>query len=99
MEFDLNHALVTHNESARRFEAVVHGLTAFIVYKILPGRMVIQHTEVPPELEARGLAARLTRAALDYARSKKFEVVPACPYTAAFIAKHPEYNDLLPSPL
>ena len=99
MEFALDKVQVTHNESARRFEAVVHGLTAFIVYKMLPGRMVIQHTEVPPELEARGLAAKLTRAALDYARSKEFEVVPACPYTAAFIAKHPEYSDLLPSPL
>ena len=95
MEFDLDHVQVMHNEVVHRFEAEVHGLTALIIYKILPGRIVIQHTEVPPELEARGLAAKLTRAALDYARSKGFQVVPACPYTAAFIAKHAEYNDLL----
>jgi uncharacterized protein len=98
MEFDLEHVLVTHNEATRRFEAIVQELTALIVYKLVPGAMVIQHTEVPPELEGRGLAAKLTRAALDYARSKGFQVVPACPYTAAFIAKHPEYGDLLPSP-
>jgi predicted GNAT family acetyltransferase len=97
MEFDLDQVQITHNESAHRFEAEVHGLTALIVYRIQPGRMIIQHTEVPPELEARGLAAKLTRAALEYARSKKFQVVPSCPYTAAYIAKHPEYSGLLSS--
>ena len=98
-DFTVNQIEVRHDEAEHRFEADIQGLKAVLIYKIVPGRMLIQHTEVPPELEARGLAARLTRAALDFARSKKFEVVPACPYTAAFIAKHPEYNDLLPSPL
>jgi len=36
--------------------------------------------------------------ALEYARSQNLEVVPACSYTASFMAKHPEYNDLLPPP-
>ena len=98
MEFDLDQVEVRHNESARRFEAEVHGLTAIVVYKIQPRRMVIQHTEVPPELEARGLAGKLTRAALEYARGRRFQVVPSCPYTAAYIARHPEYHDLLSLP-
>ena len=95
MEFDLDQVNIVHNESARRFEADVQGLTAFLVYKIAPSCMIVQHTEVPPELESRGLAAKLTCAALDFARSQNLLVVPACPYTASFIAKHPEYSDLL----
>ena len=87
---------VKHDETAHRFEAEVHGLKAILVYKIVPGRMLIQHTEVPPILEGRGLAARITRVALEYARSKGLEVVPACSYTASYMAKHPEYSDLLP---
>ncbi len=98
MEFALDQVEVKHNEAVHRFEAEIHGLKAVVVYKIIPGLMLIQHTEVPPVLEGRGLAARLTRVALEFARSKGLQVVPACSYTASFMAKHPEYNDLLPPP-
>ena len=98
MEFDLSQVVVTHNEAAHRFEATVHGLAALLDYKIHSGAMVIRHTEVPPELGSRGLAGRLTALALDYARSKNLSVVPACSYAVTFMAKHPEYNDLLPPP-
>ena len=97
-DFALNQIEVKHDEAAHRFEAVVQGLSAVLIYKIVPGRMLIQHTEVPQELEGRGIAAKMTRVALEYARSNKLEVVPACSYTATFMAKHPEYNDLLPPP-
>jgi uncharacterized protein len=98
MGIELDKIEVKHNESARRFEADLQGSTAVLVYKMVPGRMLIQHTEVPQELEGRGIAAKMTRVALEYARSQKLEVVPACSYTASFMAKHPEYNDLLPPP-
>jgi uncharacterized protein len=98
MEFAVDRVEVKHNEAVHRFEAEIHGLQAVVVYKLIPGRMLIQHTEVPPVLEGRGLAARLTRVALEFARSKGLQVVPACSYTASFMAKHPEYNDLLPPP-
>jgi hypothetical protein len=98
MGIELDKLEVKHNEAARRFEADLQGSTAVLVYKLVPGRMLIQHTEVPQELEGRGIAAKMTRVALEYARSQKLEVVPACSYTATFMAKHPEYNDLLPPP-
>ena len=98
MEFVLANAEIRHNEKAHRFESENHGLLSVLVYKIVPGRMLIQHTEVPASLEGRGLAAKLTRVALEYARKEKLQVVPACSYTASFMAKHPEYNDLLPPP-
>ena len=98
MEFILANAEIKHNEKAHRFESENNGLLSVLVYKIVPGRMLFQHTEVPPSLEGRGLAAKLTRVALEYARKEKLQVVPACSYTASFMAKHPEYNDLLPPP-
>jgi len=98
MGIELDKLEVKHNEAARRFEADLQGAIAVLVYKLVPGRMLIQHTEVPKELEGRGIAAKMTRVALEYARSQKLEVVPACSYTATFMAKHPEYNDLLPPP-
>ena len=98
MGIELDKIEVKHNEAARRFEADLQGSMAVLVYKMVPGRMLSQHTEVPHELEGRGIAAKMTRVALEYARSQKLEVVPACSYTATFMAKHPEYNDLLPPP-
>jgi len=98
MDFILAHVEVKHNEKAHRFESEIHGMLAVLVYRIVLGRMLIQHTEVPPALEGRGLAAKLTRVALEYARNEKLQVVPACSYTASFMAKHPEFNDLLPPP-
>jgi hypothetical protein len=98
MEFAVGQVEVKHNVAAKRFEAEVQGLKALVVYKLIPGRMLIQHTEVPHELEGRGLAAKLTQVALEYARSQSLQVVPACSYTSSYMAKHPEYNDLLPPP-
>ena len=57
--------------------------------------MVIEHTEVPVELEGRGIAGRIVKTALDHARSQNLVVLPLCPYAKAYIGRHPEYRDLL----
>ena len=86
---------VVHNLEAQQFELRVGESLCVVQYRIAPGKMIIFHTEVPPPLERRGLAARLTRAALEFARLEKLRVEPRCPYTAAFFHKHPEYAGLL----
>lgn len=97
MDANLNDATVTHNEEAHRFEAGIGGLRAFIAYSRFPGRIVYTHTEVPQPLEGQGVAAKLTRAALDFARVHQLRVVPLCPYVSSFIRKHPGYQDLVSS--
>lgn len=88
---------VLHNPEARRFELTMEGRTAFSKYLLAGNKMVIEHTEVPVELEGRGIAGRIVRAELDYARERKLVVLPLCPYAKAFIGRHPEYQDLLES--
>lgn len=95
MELNLDHVVVIHNEEGQRFEATVDGLRALLTYRRFPDRIVFPHTEVPAPLEGQGLAAKLTRAALDFARTNHLRVVPLCPYVASFLQKHPEYQDLL----
>lgn len=95
MELNLNDVVVAHNEEAHQFEATVDGLHAFLTYRQTPDRMILPHTEVPAPLEGHGLAAKLTRAALDFARAHRLRVVPLCPYVADFLRKHSEYQDLL----
>ncbi len=95
MELNLDDVVVTHNEEAGRFEATVDGLRSLLAYRRFPDRIVLQHTEVPPPLERKGLAAKLTRTALDFARANHLRVVPSCPYVSGFLRKHREYQDLV----
>jgi len=88
-------ALVVHNLTAQQFELHIEGMICLLQYRVANGKIIIHHTEVPPPLENRGLAERMTRAALDYARSLHLQVEPRCPYTAAFLRRHREYCDLL----
>ncbi len=95
MDVNLKSAAITHNEKAQQFELLVDGLRALLTYRLSPDRIVLLHTEVPPSLEGQGLAARLTRFALDFASEKQLRVVPLCPYASSFIRKHMEYQYLV----
>ncbi|HET8923306.1 MAG TPA: GNAT family N-acetyltransferase [Candidatus Acidoferrum sp.] len=95
MEQNLDDVAVVNNEEARRFEANVNGLRAMLTYRQFPDRIIFDHTEVPPPLERKGLAANLTRAALDFARAHHLRVVPECSYVASYIRRHPEVQDLV----
>ncbi|MFD6568133.1 GNAT family N-acetyltransferase [Micromonospora profundi] len=53
------------------------------------------HTEVSPEYEGRGVGAALARTGLDEARAAGLLVLPTCPFIAGWIARHPEYQDLV----
>ena len=90
-----NEEPVIHNAAAKRFEATVDGKVAFSKYLLVGEKFIVEHTEVPVELENKGLASRIVRTALDYARAQNLRVMPLCPFTAAFIHRHPEYQDLV----
>ena len=86
---------VTHNRTASQFEVSLEGGTAFLTYRIKPGAILFLHAEAPPQLEGRGLAGKLARAGLDFARQEGLQVVPLCPFVAGYVKRHPEYLDLV----
>ena len=80
----------------QRFEALLaDGAVAVAEYRLCPGKIIFTHTEVPPEHEGEGIASALIRFALDSARARELEVVPLCPFVAAYMKKHAEVRDLL----
>jgi predicted GNAT family acetyltransferase len=95
VDLNLDSVRVTNDEDAGRFEAAVDGFRALLTYRRSPGRITFLHAEVPPPLQRQGLAAKLTRTALEFARANHLQVVPLCPYVAGFIRKHREYQDLV----
>ncbi len=71
-------------------------LAGLSAYQMRDGVVRFTHTEVFDAYEGKGVGAALVRAALDDVRSRGLLVEPACPFVAAFIARHEdEYADLL----
>lgn len=89
---------VADNPEARRYEARVGGVVAgFAAYR-LSGKDVIvfTHTEVDPAYEGMGVGSVLARGALDDVQARgEREVVPLCPFIAAWIERHPNYAALV----
>jgi predicted GNAT family acetyltransferase len=87
---------IRHNEEESQFETTVDGHVAVAGYDLEePNRIVFTHTNVPEALAGRGIAGEIVKFGLDHARDKKLTVVPQCSYVAAYIKRHPEYQDLL----
>jgi uncharacterized protein len=86
---------VRNNPALHRFELGANGHAAVAYYQLSPGVITFTHTEVPPELSGHGIGSELVRGALEAARAQGLKVVAKCPFVAAFMAKHPEFNDLL----
>ena len=81
---------VTDNQAESRFELWVDGRLAELPYRRNGKRLVLIHTEVPEELEGRGLGGALVRAAVDRAAREGLTVVPLCPFARGGLQRHPD---------
>ena len=81
---------VTDNQSESRFELRVDGLLAELPYRRNGKRLVLIHTEVPEQLEGRGLGGALVTAAVDRAAREGLAVVPLCPFARGWLQRHPD---------
>ena len=86
-----------NNAALNRFEIVSEGsdTPAILEYRRSGDQITLTHTEVPSALEGRGIGAALAKAALEFAREQHLRVVPACSFVAAYVKRHPEYEDLV----
>jgi predicted GNAT family acetyltransferase len=91
------HMIVKDNPAELRYEAQDDDgtLVGEIRYAVEPGAVVLVHTDVEPAVEGEGVGSALVRFALDDLRARDLRVVPRCPFVAAYIRRHPEYDDLV----
>jgi uncharacterized protein len=87
--------IVRDNAALSRFELDADGVTVFANYQIAGNVITLMHTETPVQARGRGLASQLVAGALENVRARGLKVVPRCPFVRAYIARHPEYRDLL----
>ena len=88
--------IVRDNAERHRFEIDLGGdELAIAEYTLLAGKIMFTHTEVPPHHEGKGFGTALIRAGLAAARERGLQVIPICPFFAAYIKAHGDVQDLL----
>jgi len=78
-----------------RLEIEQNGQIAYLEYSLDGNVLELTHTEVPAKLRGMGLASSLAEIALKWARKDNLKVDIICPLAQEYVAKHPEYSDLV----
>ena len=78
-----------------RFKVERNGEVAYLEYNLSGNILERTHTEVPEKLRRMGLASYLAETALHWAREHNLKVDIICPTVREYVAKHPEYSDLV----
>jgi len=87
---------VVHQPEQSRYELHVDGrLAGFVRYRPHADHVEFLHTEVDPEFEGQGLGSRLAAGALDDVRASGGRATATCPFIAAYVKRHPEYEDVI----
>ncbi|TYQ09781.1 UNVERIFIED_ORG: hypothetical protein L601_003100000270 [Gordonia westfalica J30] len=94
-------ALVVHNPDRERFELWVAGdLVGVLGYstETVDGQTTITvlHTVLYDEYSGHGLATRLTRTVIHFARERNARLRPVCSFTKNYLDRHPGVVTLAP---
>ena len=64
-------------------------------FTVIPKQISVSGPLVATSPVRTGVASHLAQVALDDARAQGLRVIPRCPFVADYIARHPEYADLV----
>ncbi len=88
---------IKHKDSDRRgmfYMEDEKGITSELTYsKQDNGILVIDHTQTRQELEGNGLASRLVKRTVEYARENSYKIDPLCPFAEVQFDLNKEYQD------
>ena len=69
----------------KRFELEREGQTSFVDYILnSKGVIFLTHTEVPKELEGKGIASELLSGVFRILEERKLKLVPICPFVKSY---------------
>ncbi len=89
-----------HDEERQTFDILIGEQRATLEYRSnKEGKIFINHTEVPENLQGNGLGEKLVLHVFDYIRENGMRLIPVCPFVKAYLKKHPEHMDLVASGL
>ena len=83
---------VIKNEEMQQYELTVDGMRSFIDYEMRGDVVLLTHTEVPEELEGKGVAAALVEKTLTEIEKQGQTFLPYCSYIRTFLRRHPGWE-------
>jgi uncharacterized protein len=81
---------VIDDQGESKFEVVIDGAVAELVYRKRADRLVLIHTEVPDALSGHGIGGQLVKAAVERAARERLTLVPVCPFARDWLQRHPD---------
>ncbi|HMQ78444.1 MAG TPA: GNAT family N-acetyltransferase [Ignavibacteria bacterium] len=87
--------ILKDNQERKQFELVIEGHTARIEYMIMASKIFLTHTEVPSELEGRGIGSIIVELALEEVEKRGLKLIPLCPFVGKYLTRHPEWKRIL----
>jgi predicted GNAT family acetyltransferase len=60
-----------------------------------PDKIIIDHTEVSPVFNGKGLGKKLVEKAVEVAREKNWKIITLCPFAKKTFDRNPQFNDVL----
>ena len=77
---------IVHQPERKRFVAEIDGQQALLEYRLLEGRRIdFSYTFVPPLLRGQGIAEKLVRTGLAWAREQGLGMQASCWYVQRFL--------------
>ena len=91
--------IIHHNDNGIKgsfFVSENNKKTAELVY-VWAGdkQFIIEHTEVDPSLNGKGIGKQLVVKAVEFAREKGVRIIPLCPFAKSVFARVKELRDVL----
>jgi len=86
-----------NRETKGEFVATLDGQKAGLMTYSWAGdeKIIIDHTEVQPAFNGKGVGKDLVYKAVEFAREKNLKILPLCPFAAAMFKKNEEIRDVL----
>ena len=84
------------NDEKKRFELSIDNHIAFIEFIINNEKIIfLTHTEVPQELEGKGVGSAIVAKTLNYCQENNYTVAPQCSFVAEYIKKNPQWHNIV----
>jgi hypothetical protein len=94
---DADPPVLTLDEARKRYELrrgdTAIGFAEFT--RVGSDTVMFSHSEVDPAYEGQGHGSRLAREVLEDVKRQGLQVIPMCPFIAAYLRRHPELIDIV----